>query len=122
MGESEKLSAEQRLERVKKAIEESNSLRLHKRFREGVETLREALQYQMQTDQIYYWLGNIYYDAEDLDRAETAYKQAIEINKQHANAYHNLSVVYKRKGNRFKFVEMLKKSKKIAILKPFMGH
>jgi len=120
MVDSENPSAQQKAKRVKKAIEASNVHREQKRFHKGIEILREALQYQMEVDQVYYRLGNIYYDAGDLDQAEAAYKRAIEINEEHVSAHHNLSVVYKRKGTLSKFVEMFKKSKRLVIKKPFM--
>ena len=120
MGDSEELSVQQKAKRVKKAIEVSNIHREQKQFHKGIAILREALQYQTQVDQVYYRLGNIYYDSGDLDQAEAAYKRAIEINAEHVSAHHNLSVVYKRKGTLFKFVEMIKKSKRLSIKKPFM--
>lgn len=100
---------------VERAIEEAKIHRKRKRFQKGIDLLVDALRYQVKEDEIYYRLGNIYYDAGDLDRAETAYQRAIDKNKAHVNAHHNLSVVYKRKGRMSEFVEMKKKATKLAI-------
>ncbi len=105
----------ERERRVKKAIEESNILRQQKRFHQGIDVLHEALKFKLNEDQIYYSLGNIYCDFGDLEQAETAYQRAIEINKDHVNAHHNLSVVYKRKGRISKFVKMIKKKAKLSV-------
>jgi tetratricopeptide (TPR) repeat protein len=110
-----KLTNDEKKEEVERAIEEAIIHRKKKRFQKGIDLLVEALRYQVEEDQIYYQLGNIYYDAGDLDRAEYAYQQAIEKNKEHVNAHHNLSIVYKRKGRIWEFVRMKKKAARMAI-------
>jgi tetratricopeptide (TPR) repeat protein len=110
-----KLTNNKKKEEVEKALEQANIYRKEKRFQKGIDLLLDALRYQVEEDQIYYRLGNIYYNAGDLDQAEYAYQRAIEKNKEHANAHHNLSVVYKRKGKTSEFVKMKKKATKLAI-------
>jgi tetratricopeptide (TPR) repeat protein len=110
-----KLTNNEKKEEVEKAIEKAKIHRKQKRFQKGIDLLGEALRYQVKEDEIYYRLGNIYYDTGDLDQAEYAYQCAIEKNKEHANAHHNLSVVYKRKGRIWEFVKMKRKATKLAI-------
>ena len=110
-----KLTKDKKKEEVEKALEEAKIHRKKKRFQKGIDLLVDALRYQVKEDEIYYRLGNIYYDAGDLDQAESAYQSAIEKNKDHAYAHHNLSVVYKRKGKTWEFVKMKKKATKLAI-------
>ena len=109
------LTKDEKKEEVEKAIEEAEIHKRKKRFQKGIDLLVDALRYQVKEDQIYYRLGNTYYDAGDLDRAEDAYQRAIEKNKDHVNAHHNLSVVYKRKGRISKFVMAKKKASRLKI-------
>jgi len=78
----------------------------------------EALKYKTQKAQIYFRLGNIYYDAGDLSRAEYAYKRAIEEDPRHALAHHNLGVVYRKQGKIGLSVKMLKKARRLELLYP----
>ncbi len=117
MRDIRKLTNNEKREEVQKALELASIYRKQKRFQKGIDLLLGALQYRLEEDQIYYRLGNIYYDAGDLDRAEYAYQRAIEKNREHANAHHNLSVVYKRKGRIWEFVKMKKKAARLAIKK-----
>lgn len=115
MRDTGKLTKDQKKEVVEKAFEEAKIHRKEKRFQKGIDLLNDALRYQVKEDEVYYRLGNIYYDAGDLDRAEYAYQRAIAENKEHVDAHHNLSVVYKRKGRIWEFVKMRKKATKLAI-------
>ena len=118
MNDSDPSSLQEKNEKVQQAIELSNRLRKQRRFHKGIDVLNEALRYQVKVDQIYYRLGNLYYDFGDLDQAEAAYERAIEINKNHVNAHHNLSVVYKQKGKISQFVKMIRKKARLSIEKP----
>lgn len=113
-----KLTKDQREEEVKKAIEKAKEYRKGERFQEGIDLLVNVLKYRVKEDQVYYRLGNIYYDAGDLDRAEYAYRRAIEKNKMHVNAHHNLSVVYKKQGKIAEFVKMKKKTTRLTAKNP----
>ena len=115
MRDIEKLTENEKKAEVEKIIGEAKIHRGKKRFQKGRDLLLDALRYQVQEDQVYYQLGNIHYDAGDLDQAENAYQRAIEKNKEHANAHHNLSIVYKRKGRIWEFVKMKKKATRLAI-------
>jgi tetratricopeptide (TPR) repeat protein len=115
MRDNRKLTEDEKKEEVGKALKRASIHRKEKRFQKGIDLLLHALRYQTEEDQIYYQLGNIYCDAGDLDRAEDSYQRAIEKNKEHANAHHNLSVVYKRKGRIWDFVKMKKKATRLAI-------
>ncbi len=112
------LTKEESSKRVKKAIEEAKEYRKKGEFQEGIDLLINVLKYRAKEDQIYYRLGNIYYDAHDLDRAEYAYRRAIEKNKMHVNAHHNLSVVYKKQGRIAEFVKLKKKAARLTAKNP----
>jgi tetratricopeptide (TPR) repeat protein len=115
MRDSRKLTEDEKKEEVGKALKQASIHRKEKRFQKGIDLLLDVLRYQVKEDQIYYQLGNIYYDAGDLDQAEVVYQRAIEKNKEHANAHHNLGVVHKRKGRIWDFVKMKKKATRLAI-------
>lgn len=78
----------------------------------------DALKYRVKRAQIYFRLGNLYFDAGDLARAEYAYKRAIEEDPRHAAAHHNLGVVYRRQGKIGLSVKMLKKARRLELLYP----
>jgi len=99
-------------------LERAEELRKAGRYREGIELLVEALKYGIEKPRIYFRLGNIYFDAGDLSRAEYAYKRAIEEDPHFASAYHNLGVVYRKQGKISQAVKMLKKARKLELLYP----
>lgn len=105
-------------ERVEESIERGKKLREEGKYEEGISELVDALKLDVCKDRIYYRLGNLYFDAEDLDRAEHSYKRAIEENKNHVNAQHNLSVVYRKQGRVNESIKQRKKAKKIEMKKP----
>lgn len=80
--------------------------------------LVEALKYGIEKAQIYFRLGNLYYDAGDLSRAEYAYKRAIEEDPKHASAHHNLGVVYRKQGKISQAVKMLKRARRLELRYP----
>ena len=80
--------------------------------------LSDVLRYGIDKAQVYFRLGNLYFDAGDLTRAEQAYKRAIEEDPTHASAHHNLGVVYRRQGDIVRSIRMLKKARKLEIRHP----
>jgi tetratricopeptide (TPR) repeat protein len=78
MRDNRKPTEDEKKQEVGKALEQASIHRKEKRFQKGRDLLLDALRYQTEEDQIYYQLGNIYYDAGALDQAEDAYQQAIE--------------------------------------------
>jgi tetratricopeptide (TPR) repeat protein len=98
------------LEEVEAALREAEGLRRKKHYREAIDLLVDALAAGLRKPQIYYRLGNVYFDSSDLDLAEYAYQRAITLDPDHANALHNLSVVYRKKGEVRKAVGLLRKS------------
>jgi len=109
------VSPEEARARVREALEKAEWARRARRFDEGIERLIDALKYKVDADQIYYRLGNLYFDAGDLGRAEYAYRRAIEFNPRHVNAHHNLAVVYKKTGRVEESVRMQKKAVRIQV-------
>ena len=103
---------------VEDALQRSEALRRDKQHQQGIALLIEALKYGIRKDAVYYRLGNLYIDGGDLSRAEYAYGRAIEVNPKHANAMHNLSVVYKRQKKISEYVKTYKKSQRLAMRYP----
>jgi len=99
---------------VERALEEAERLRRERRYQEGIDLLVEALKFGIEKARIYFRLGNIYFDAGDLDRAEYAYLRAIEHDPEHVSAHHNLSVVYRRQGRIGEYVKLRKRALKLA--------
>jgi tetratricopeptide (TPR) repeat protein len=103
---------------VREAVERADGLRKKKRFQEAISLLVEALQYGIDKANLYYRLGNVYFDGADLSRAEYAYNRALEVDPKHVNAMHNLAVVYKRQKKISLYVKTYKKSQRMALRYP----
>lgn len=112
------LSLAEREEKVTEALEKAQELRKQEDYNQGIDKLTSALELDVKKDRVYYRLGNIYFDSGDLDRAEYAYKRAIEVNDEHVNAQHNLAVVYRKQGKISKSVKQRKKANKIELENP----
>ena len=112
------LPLSEREERVSKSLKKAQKLRKEENYGEGIDELLNALELEVKQDKVYYRLGNIYFDAGDIDRAEYAYKRAIEENDEHVNAQHNLAVVYRKQGKISKSVKQRKKANKIELQNP----
>jgi len=109
---------EEQLAFVQEAMEKADELRRGKQFREAISLLVEALQYGIDKANLYYRLGNVYFDGGDLGRAEYAYNRALEVDPKHVNAMHNLAVVYKRQKKISQYVKTYKKSQRMALRYP----
>jgi len=103
---------------VREAVERADGLRKEKRFQEAISLLVEALQYGIDKANLYYRLGNVYFDGADLSRAEYAYNRALKVDPKHVNAMHNLAVVYKRQKKISLYVKTYKKSQRMALRYP----
>ena len=103
---------------VSDALSRSEELRRKKEYKEGISLLVEALQYGIEKAMIYYRLGNLYIDGGDLNRAEYAYKRALELDPHHVNSMHNLAVVYKRQKKMSLYVKTYKKSQRMEFRHP----
>ena len=112
------LSLAEREEKVSEALENAQELRKQENYNQGIKELTSALELDVKKDRVYYRLGNIYFDSGDFDRAEYAYKRAIEVNDEHVNAQHNLAVVYRKQGKISKSVQQRKKANKIELENP----
>ena len=107
---------------VQDALKRAETLRKKKEYKEGISLLVEALRYGIDKATIYYRLGNIYIDGDDFNRAEYAYKRALEMDPHHANAMHNLSIVYKRQKKVALYVKTYKKSQRMELRSPRQGN
>jgi len=107
---------------VQDALKRAEALRKKKEYKEGISLLVEALRYGIDKATIYYRLGNIYIDGDDFNRAEYAYKRALEIDPHHSNAMHNLSIVYKRQKKIALYVKTYKKSQRLELRSPRKGN
>ena len=103
---------------VREAIERADGFRREKQYQEAISLLVEALQYGIDKANLYYRLGNVYFDGEDLSRAEYAYSRALEVDPKHVNAMHNLAVVYKQQKKISLYVKTYKKSQRMALRYP----
>ncbi len=112
------LTASERKELVGKVLERAETLRREKRYKEAIDLLVDALRYGEEKAAIYFRLGNVYFDAGDLSRAEYAYQRAIQEDPRHASAHHNLGVVYRKQGKIAESVKMLKKARSLEIRYP----
>jgi len=103
---------------VRDALTRADELRKKKEYGRAISLLVDALQYGLEKAMIYYRLGNIYVDGEDLARAEYAYNRALEMDPNFVNAMHNLAVVYRRQRKMSLYVKTYKKSQRLAIKNP----
>jgi len=103
---------------VEQALVQAEKHRKKKEYRQGISLLVEALRYGIDKAQIYYRLGNIYIDGDDFNRAEYAYKRALEVDPHYVNAMHNLAIVYKRQKKVSLFVKTYKKAQRMEIRYP----
>ena len=99
---------------VDEALDRADQLRREQRYDEGIELLVEALAYGVEKGQIYFRLGNLYYDSDDSARAEHAFRKAISNDPNHINAHHNLGVVYREQGRVRESIQMRKKAQRLA--------
>lgn len=112
------LTATERRELVQGALKYAEELRREKRYKEAIDLLVDLLRYGEEKATIYFRLGNVYFDAGDLSRAEYAYQRAIQEDPRHVSAHHNLGVVYRRQGKISESVKMLKKARRLEIRYP----
>jgi tetratricopeptide (TPR) repeat protein len=103
---------------VKDALEEAEALRQEKRYDDARNVLIEALSHNQNSSQVYYRLGNIFFDQKNYDKAEYSFRRAIDFDANHINAHHNLSVVFRRQGRVTAAVQQRKKANKIARQNP----
>lgn len=103
---------------VEKALEKAENLRQARQLDEARETLIDALEHGVEIAQIYYRLGNIYFDLKDYDKAEYTYRRAIDHDEKHINAHHNLSVVFRKQNRIAESIKQRKKAGKIARQNP----
>ena len=80
-------------ERVEDLLDEGNEARDARRYTEGEQAYKSALQLKPRDGRASYGLGNIYTDQQRWEEAERAYRQAVEANQLHADAHIALSYV-----------------------------
>lgn len=112
------LTEAERTQKVKEALEQAEKLRRERRYDEGIELLIEALKYGAEKAQIYFRLGNLYFDTQKLEHAEYAYRRAIDFDPKHINAHYNLGVVYKKQGRISEYIKMRKLANTLALRYP----
>jgi tetratricopeptide (TPR) repeat protein len=108
---------------LREAIDRADALRHGKRFEEAAIILTEAMQSPNATSsgdraELLFRLGNVWIDGDDLDRAEEAYAEAVDLDPKHADALNNLAIVYKRQGRRELFVRTYRRSIWLAARRP----
>jgi tetratricopeptide (TPR) repeat protein len=118
MSIDERKTHEEQVAFVSESLEKAEALRKNKEYKEAITLLVEALQYGLEKAQLYYRLGNVYIDGDDLARAEYAYNRALEMDPKYVNAMHNLAVVYRRQKKMALYVKTYKKSQRLSIKNP----
>lgn len=118
MNSSTLTTHEERLDFVQESIDRARELRKKKEYKEAISLLVDALQYGLEKATIYYHLGNVYIDGEDLARAEYAYNRALEMDPNHINAMHNLAIVYRKQKKMSLYVKTFKKSQRLSLKRP----
>ncbi len=108
------MNSEDKHAEVEHALKLAEQLRQEKRYDEGVALLTDMLKHGIEQAQIYYRLGNIYYDAQKYEHAERAYRRAIEYDPLHINAHYNLGVVYRRQGRIEESLKLRRKANELA--------
>lgn len=99
---------------VDEALDRAEQLRRDERYDEGIELLIETLAYGIEKGQVYFRLGNLYYDSGEVERAEHAFRKALSNDPNHVNAHHNLGVVYREEGRVRESIQMRKKAQRLA--------
>ncbi|MBI1729278.1 tetratricopeptide repeat protein [Candidatus Acetothermia bacterium] len=99
---------------VARALEEADELRRQGKHEEGIKLLTNALSWGADQAQIFYRLGNLYFDAKKYDHAEYSYRRAIDHEADHINAHYNLGVTYKKMGRIDESMKLRKKANKLA--------
>jgi len=118
MSTNEAKTHEEQIAFVRESLEKADVLRKKKDYEQAISLLVEALRYGLDKAKIYYRLGNVYIDGNDLSRAEYAYNRALEIDPNFVNAMHNLAVVYRRQKRMSLYVKTYKKSQRLSIKRP----
>lgn len=103
---------------MRRALVQAEALRQKKRHKEAIDLLVDVLRYGEEKAAVYFRLGNVYFDAGDLARAEYAYTRAIQEDPRYASAHHNLGVVYRKQGKIAESVKMLKKARSLEVRYP----
>jgi Tfp pilus assembly protein PilF len=98
---------------VEEALDLAKGLRQKGRYDEASQLLLGVLGHGVQADKVLFQLGNVFFDAGDLSRAEYSYRRATQVNPNFASAHNNLSVVLKRQK---KIAEALKAQRKAMML------
>ncbi len=112
------LTEAERRARVEEALRLGEELRKAKEYDKGIDVLVEALQYGVEKARIYFRLGNIYFDSGKLDHAEYAYRRAIDLDPEHVNAHHNLSVVLRKQGKISEAIRLRRHAERLALKNP----
>ncbi len=107
-----------RHEEIRRALERAEELRKEGKPDEGITLLSDALRYGIDQAQIFYKLGNLYFDAKKLEHAEYSYRRAIDHDETHINAHYNLGVVLKKLGRVDESMKLRKKANKLAQQNP----
>lgn len=118
MSTEKRRTHEEQIDFVNESLKTAEELRKNKEYKAAISLLVEALQYGLEKAQIYYRLGNVYIDGDDLARAEYSYNRALEMDPSFVNAMHNLAVVYRRQKKMSLYVKTYKKSQRLAIKNP----
>ena len=82
---------------------------------EALNKLNEALKYNEEDAEIYYWKGNAYYNKNQISEALAQYDLAISKNSSYAKAYENRGRIYQGRGDREKACKDFLEAEKLGI-------
>lgn len=99
---------------VRASLDQATALREVRDFQRAIHVLVRALSHGIETERIYFSLGNVHFDNSDLEQAEHAYKRALGIDPDFANAMHNLAVVYRHQGKYSLYVRTAKRAQRLS--------
>lgn len=65
----------------------------------AIKNFRQALEFDPELAQAYYWMGQTYLEMDSLDQALTSLEEAVEIDPAYISAYHKIGTTYLEKGD-----------------------
>jgi tetratricopeptide (TPR) repeat protein len=101
-------------------MDRAERLRKEKRFDEAAALLEEAIEASDGGTRaaLLFRLGNVRIHAGDLEAAEAAYVECLDLDARHVDAMNNLAIVYNRQGRRELFAKTYRRSLWLSFRSP----
>ena len=88
------LAEKEKVQAFWKIYRQANEQRINGQLNKAVKGFKNALGYDDKHEDTHYYLGNVYFDLDKYDKAETYWKKLIKINPESARAYFQLGNFY----------------------------